>query len=333
MHSIVKRADELLWRARRSRSTRGQGRTPRGGTRLRASADQRDDALVFVVGEQVEGHDAGFADGEERRTIRARGPAVDPADDGQQALKVFLVARRHRLAARPEVERATAQVTPETLENLVTILDDAVEQERISRKTAKNIWGEVTAAFNQACRSKRRDLRVRQDNPTTNVPGPDRGQQRQQPILYPDEVVALLSSEKVPIHWRVLYAVAIYTGARAGELAALSASDVDLPHRRLTIARQRDRLTGELRLTKTKLTRAFDIEEALYPLVERLVGARPTGDLVRLPILIRQVLRGVTSRGSRIRPRGSTPEAATRPATRGSWRPRDSAQRRGQRTG
>ena len=44
-----------------------------------------------------------------------------------------------------------------------------------------------------------------------------------------DEVVALLSCTKVPIHWRVLYAVAIYTGARAGELAALSAPDADLP--------------------------------------------------------------------------------------------------------
>jgi integrase len=176
-----------------------------------------------------------------------------------------------------------SKVTPEALENLVAVLDDAVEQERISWKTAKNIWGEVTAAFNQACRSKRRDLRVRQDNPTANVPGPDRGQQRQQPILYPDEVVRLLSCEKVPIHWRVLYAVAIYTGGRAGELAALSASDVDLRHRRLTIARQRDRQTGELRLTKTKVTRSFDIEDALHSLLEKLVGARPNGELLRLP--------------------------------------------------
>jgi integrase len=180
-------------------------------------------------------------------------------------------------------DRPMAKVSADDLEEVVAVLDGAVEQGRISWKTAKNIWGEVTAAFNQACRSKRRDLRVRTNNPVTNVPGPDRGQGRQQPILYPDEVVALLACERVPPHWRVLYAVAVYTGARAGELAALSASDLDLAHRRMTIARQRDRITGELRLTKTKLARSFDIEEALVPLLEKLVAQRPEGDLLRLP--------------------------------------------------
>lgn len=180
-------------------------------------------------------------------------------------------------------KRAMAEVTADELEKLVEVLDDAVERERISWKTAKNIWGEVTAAFNQACRSKRRDLRVRADNPAANVPGPDRGQGRQQPILFPDEVVALLGCERVPVHWRVLYAAAIYTGARAGELAALSAGDIDLPHRRMTIARQRDRITGELRLTKTKIARSFDIEDAVLPLLDRLVAAKPSGDLLRLP--------------------------------------------------
>ncbi|MFI5298715.1 MAG: site-specific integrase, partial [Polyangiales bacterium] len=101
----------------------------------------------------------------------------------------------------------------------------------------------------------------------------------------------------VPVHWRVMYAVAVYTGARAGELAALSAGDVDVLHRRLSIARQRDRETGELRLTKTKAVRAFDIEDAILPLVERLVAARPTGALLRLPVdehrasLLREHLR------------------------------------------
>ncbi|MFI5298775.1 MAG: tyrosine-type recombinase/integrase [Polyangiales bacterium] len=193
--------------------------------------------------------------------------------------------------------RPMAEVTADELETIVALLDDAVDQERISWKTAHNIWGEVTAAFGQACRSKKKDLRVRKDNPVDNVPGPDRGTKKQQPILYPDEVVTLLACEAVPVHWRVMYAVAVYTGARAGELAALSASDVDVLHRRLSIARQRDRETGELRLTKTKAVRAFDIEDAILPLVERLVAARPTGALLRLPVdehrasLLREHLR------------------------------------------
>ncbi|MFI5298778.1 MAG: tyrosine-type recombinase/integrase [Polyangiales bacterium] len=51
------------------------------------------------------------------------------------------------------------------------------------------------------------------------------------------------------------------------------------------------------RLTKTKSARAFDIEDAVLPLVERLVAARPTGALLRLPVdehrasLLREHLR------------------------------------------
>ncbi|GAC1557157.1 MAG: hypothetical protein NVS3B10_17200 [Polyangiales bacterium] len=222
-----------------------------------------------------------------------------------------------------------AKVGAEELENLVAILDEAVGQDRISWKTAKNIGGEVTAAFNQACRSKRRELRVRSDNPVTNVPGPDRGQGRQQPILFPDEVTKLLSCDRVPVHWRVLYAVAIYTGARAGELAALAASDIDLAHRRRTIARQKDRITGELRLTKTKIARSFDVEEALVPLMTKLVELRPEGALLRLPAdehrakLLREHLERAGSPGGCPPPRRrsdpSTRVAAECASSRGRW--------------
>jgi integrase len=179
-------------------------------------------------------------------------------------------------------KHAMAAVTAEQLEDLVAILDAAVDEERISWKTAKNVWGEVTAAFNQACRSKRKDLRVRQDNPVLNVPGPDGGQRRRQPILYPDEVATLLACERVDLRWREVYALAVYTGARAGELSALRACDLDLVHRRMTIARQQDRTTGELRLTKTKSARSFDIEPAVLPLVERLARDSNGGALVHL---------------------------------------------------
>lgn len=176
-------------------------------------------------------------------------------------------------------------VTREDLERVVRALDVAVRNGDIEWKTAENIWGEVTSAFRQASTSKDPALRVREDNPAANVQGPDRGIEKDKPILYPDEAIALLASERVPLNRRIAYAFAIYTGARANELAALTAEDVDLAHGhgRIAIARQVDRNTGGDRQTKTKKARSIDIEPALLPLVRALVASRSEGRLLHLP--------------------------------------------------
>jgi integrase len=111
----------------------------------------------------------------------------------------------------------------------------------LAAATARNVWGDVGRAFDEACNSKDHSLRVLTVDPTHGVRGPERGDEREKPFLYPAELLALLACELVPLHWRRMYAVAAYTGARANELAALLAEDVDLEHMKVHITKQRDR--------------------------------------------------------------------------------------------
>ena len=163
--------------------------------------------------------------------------------------------------------------------------EDAGRPPGLSWKSALNAWSDITCAFDEACNSKDRALRVLERDPTDRVRGPDRGIDRDKPFLFPRELAALLAHPDVPGHWRVMYACAAYTGLRANELAALLPSDVDLEHGRISVTKQVDRATGKLRPTKTKRTRTVDIEPALLPLITALVaeagegrryGCRPT---------------------------------------------------------
>ncbi len=180
-------------------------------------------------------------------------------------------------------KRPMSDVSRAELEALVGKLDAAVADDAISWKTAKNVWGEVTAAFSHACTSKLATLRVRTDNPVLQVRGPDRGADKEKPILFPDEANTLLSCADVPLYRRRAYAVAIYLGGRSNELAALTAADIDLAHARISIAKQVDRDTGDTRETKTRRARSFDIEPALLPLLRVLIEERGSGRLVHLP--------------------------------------------------
>jgi len=186
--------------------------------------------------------------------------------------------------AKPIGDLAMRAVARADIERLVRSLDAAVDEERISWKTAANIWGEVTGGFKKAKSSKVQALRARDDDPTDGVEGPDRGLGKSKPILYPDEATRLLACELVPLDRRHVYAVAIYTAARSNELAAISASSLDLAHGVITIAVQRDRKTDDDVSTKTKFQRSFPIEWELLPLVALLARARPSGRILDLPV-------------------------------------------------
>jgi integrase len=189
------------------------------------------------------------------------------------SIEIRLVRRDHIEAVRDSLDRKIRD----------GYTDANGKQREVTWKTAANVWGTCTKMFDEAAHSKRRDLVVRADDPTDRVKGPDRGTEKQKPILYPSEVLALLSCERVPLYRRRVYAVAIYLGARANELAALTAADLDLDHGRVTIAKQVDRETGEDRQTKTRRARSFDIEPELLPLLHVLVSERPAGRLLHLP--------------------------------------------------
>ncbi len=169
-------------------------------------------------------------------------------------------------------------VTDADIRRVVRVLEDAVAGESIRPKTAQNIWGEVTKAFADACEVNDDAIRVLRDNPCDKVRGPEKGDIRQKPFLRPVEVVTLLSgtpvdpsASAVPRYRRELYALAVYTGARIGELRALTRADVDLDRMQISIAKQADRFGTEKGRTKTGRARAVSIEPPLVPLLRILI--------------------------------------------------------------
>jgi len=163
--------------------------------------------------------------------------------------------------------RPIKRVTRKDIERLVEKLDAKALAGEISWKTAVNVWAVVTKMFKDACRSKLLSLRAREDNPCTDVEGPDRGGAKAKCFLYPSEFIAFVTCEKVPLLWRRLVAVAVYLGVRAGELEALEWDDIDIEHGKVTIHRSIDREDGATKGTKSEETRPFGLEPNLMPLL------------------------------------------------------------------
>ena len=202
----------------------------------------------------------------------------------------------------PFIQNKTMKsVTPDDIRAIVRHLDKCIEawveaegqrgEGRLSTSTAANVWGDIVHAFDEAVRSKETKLRVLTDSPCDKVRGPETGDDREGPILYSDEIVALLTGTAiegldVPLYRRRVYAMAVYTMGRRSELAALLASDVDLAHGTIDIAKQVDRKdASETKKTKTKRTRTIDIEANVLPLVKLLVACPEgrEGRLLRVP--------------------------------------------------
>src|SRR6202167_4059533 len=120
--------------------------------------------------------------------------------------------------------------------------------------------------------SKRRELRVRKDNPCVDVRPPERGGDKAKQYLYPSEFLQFVSCELVPLRWRRAVAVAIYTYTRDGELRVMrwQDGDVDLEHGILSITRAYNRRTKRIKETKTGESRRFAIEPNLLPLLHAI---------------------------------------------------------------
>src|SRR6185437_12107208 len=75
-------------------------------------------------------------------------------------------------------------------------------------------------------------------NPVADVPK-RKVAHRLPDYLRPEEAVAVLA--EIPTKWKCLFATALYTGMRKGELLALRKADVDLSARLITVRRSHDR--------------------------------------------------------------------------------------------
>ena len=169
----------------------------------------------------------------------------------------------------PKPIAGPTKFTKTDVEGLVEHLDARVRADDLSWKTAANVWGLVTKALSDACGSKVRALRVRDDNPAQGVRGPDRGVHKSKAWLYPGELTALLTRTAIPAPWRRMYLLAVYLYLRAGELRALEWPDVDLVRGILLVHRTEDE-DGSVTATKGKRARRFSIEPALLPLLRAM---------------------------------------------------------------
>jgi integrase len=163
-----------------------------------------------------------------------------------------------------------ARVATRDLELVVSSLDQDVRAGKLAWKTAIHVWGLVTKMFDDAVRSKDQSLRARKDNPASAIRGPDRGHDKAAAFLFPSELVTLLSCQAVPLARRRLYALAVYLGARAGELYALEWTDIREAEGYVHVHRAQDRHTKKLKPTKTGITRRVPIEPTLRPLLEAM---------------------------------------------------------------
>jgi integrase len=95
-------------------------------------------------------------------------------------------------------------------------------------------------------------------------------------FLTHEEINQLITCEAIPLQWRTVYTVAIFTGMRRGELVALQWGDVDFQSRQITVRRSLKR--GKPKSGRVRHIPLFDA--ALEPLKRwrRTVG--PIGGLV-----------------------------------------------------
>lgn len=194
-----------------------------------------------------------------------------------------------RLGTKP-----MATITRDDIEDVRDALDAAIlawtkdgrAEDRISGKTAMNVWSCLTSAFKAAASSKRRDLRVLEGrpNPCAGVEPPgDRNSRkvRRKTFVYPKEAAQLVASEAVPIEWREVYAIAFYTYLRPGELRVLLWSDVDLEAGLIHVTKAWDYENETVKPPKTSNgVRRVPIEPELLPLLDRMREGQPDAALV-----------------------------------------------------
>jgi integrase len=170
-------------------------------------------------------------------------------------------------------------VTRDDLKRLVLVLDAKAKKGKsddgkpFAWKSAVNAWAIVLALFRDATKSKRPDLCVLETNPARDLAGPDVGAKKSKQYVYPAEFLQLVSCTRVPLRWRRLFSLAIYSYARAGELSALKWSDVNLAQGVIHVHQSEDRNKGRKRgvgSTKSGVARRIPIEPALLPLLQAL---------------------------------------------------------------
>ncbi len=187
-----------------------------------------------------------------------------------------------------------AGITRDDVEDVRDALDVAVAKRKkegakagLSGARARNVWSVLTSMMKEACTSKRRELRVRDDNPCSTVQPPDRTDTKAKTFIYPNEFLRLAACAQVPRSWRELYAVACYLYMRPGELRALLWTDVDFEAGVVHITKAYDEDSKTVKAPKTRNgVRDVPIPATLVPLLETMYEkAKRSGVAPVLPLM------------------------------------------------
>jgi integrase len=153
---------------------------------------------------------------------------------------------------------------------LVDVTPGAMEQflhakgDKLSPQTVNHLRAFVMSAFSAAKKAgKFSGLNPVRDVARRKVP------RRAPAYLGAHEVLPVLVA--VPSKWRSVFATAIYTGLRRGEILGLRKQDVDLRARLLTVARSYDRDT-----TKGGHADVIPIAQELVPYLEEAMKSSPS---------------------------------------------------------
>jgi integrase len=195
--------------------------------------------------------------------------------------------RKHLVGSKDLGRLGLEDVTPGKVDLFLT------RKERVlSPQTVNHLRGFLRRAFNLA----RRMEKFPRPNPVADVPK-RKVPKRLPDYLRPTEVPPLLAAVKPK--WRALFATAIYTGLRKGELFALRKSDVDLASGLITVSRSHARNTpknsrAEAVPINTELLTHY-LEHAIRTSPSDLVFPGPDGKMfpknTQLELTLRRAMR------------------------------------------
>jgi hypothetical protein len=151
--------------------------------------------------------------------------------------------------------RSVLGLDRDTVESLRDALDDKVTVGTMSWKTARHAWNLFRTLCSDLANARRRELRVCDDDPASDVKPNLRGTNPRNSICTGQSFFVHLC-DAIPRDWRFAMALALYTYGRDGEVPELDWRDVDLA-RRLDDHPSRDGVTGRAKSTKTGGTRRF----------------------------------------------------------------------------
>lgn len=172
--------------------------------------------------------------------------------------------------------KAVRDLTRDDLEDVRDKLDRAVDDRKLRPATARSVWGHLTAAMKAAYAAKDRSLRVHLAPLHVGILPPQRGASRARQWLYPREWLAFITHEPTPLAFRRACALALFSGLRPSELAAVTLADIDREAGVIHVTKALEKRTKNsdpvVKPTKTEENRSVPIHPALRPLLEALDG-------------------------------------------------------------